>query len=89
MKRFNNFARHWKWTLDFYYTHWNLGQVLEMKGLIEEAIAEYEKAMSLDEDPLPPALLGRLFAKTGRREQALTMLDRLPARRHQALRLAL
>jgi len=49
----------------------NLGQVLEMKGLIEEAIAEYEKAMSLDEDPLPPALLGRLFAKTGRREQGV------------------
>jgi len=37
--------------------------------------------MSLDEDPLPPALLGRLLAKTGRREQALNMLDRL---RHAA-----
>src|SRR6516225_2159549 len=33
---------------DFYYARWNLGQALEMKGLIKEAEAEYEKAIALD-----------------------------------------
>jgi TolB-like protein/Flp pilus assembly protein TadD len=61
----------------FYYAHWNLGQVLEMKGLTNEAMAEYEKAIALDQDPLLQALLGRLYAKTGRKDKALAVLDRL------------
>jgi TolB-like protein/Tfp pilus assembly protein PilF len=61
----------------FYYARWNLGQALEMKGLIKEAMAEYEKAVALNDDPLPLALLGRLYAKIGRRDEALKILERL------------
>jgi len=64
---------------DFYYAHWNLGQALEMKGLIKEAQAEYEKAISLDDDPVPLALLGHLHARLGKRNEALTILERLRA----------
>ena len=61
----------------FYYAHWNLGEVLEMKGLTNEAMSEYKKAIALDPDPLPQALLGHLYAKIGRRDEALATFDRL------------
>jgi TolB-like protein/Tfp pilus assembly protein PilF len=61
----------------FYYAHWNLGQALEVKGLVNEAIAEYEKASALNDDPLSLALLGHLYAKIGRQEEALKFLQRL------------
>jgi len=50
-----------------------------MKGLIKEAQAEYEKAISLDDDPVPLALLGHLHARLGKRNEALTILERLRA----------
>ena len=63
----------------FYYARWNLGQALEMKGLFKEAEAEYEKAMALDDDPVPVALLGHLYATVGKRNEALNVLERLRA----------
>ena len=62
---------------EFYYARWNLGQALEMKGRTEEAMAEYEKAAALNDDPLPLALLGRLYGKVGRKDEALAILKRL------------
>ena len=62
---------------DFYYAHWNLGQAFELKGRTDEAIAEYKKASALNDDPLPLALLGRLYGKIGRREEAQKILARL------------
>ena len=62
---------------NFYYARWNLGQVLEMKGLMKEAEAEYEKAIALDNDPVPLALLGHLYARTGKKVEALNILERL------------
>jgi adenylate cyclase len=41
-------------------------------------MAEYEKALALNhEDPLPMALLGRVYARTGRRDEALKILKQL------------
>jgi TolB-like protein/Tfp pilus assembly protein PilF len=62
---------------EFYYARWNLGLASEMKGLTEQAVAEYRKAIALNDDPLPPALLGRLYARTGRKDEALKILERL------------
>ena len=61
----------------FYYAHWTLGEALALKGANEEAIAEYKKAIALNDDPLPPALLGYLYAKIGRRDDALAILKQL------------
>lgn len=62
---------------DFYYARWNLGQALELKGRIEEAITEYEKASALNDDPLPLAMLGRLYGRIGRKDEALKIQSRL------------
>jgi TolB-like protein/Tfp pilus assembly protein PilF len=61
----------------FYYAHWTLGNALELKGFNQEAIAEYKKAIALNDDPLPRALLGHLYAKTGRKDEALAILKQL------------
>jgi tetratricopeptide (TPR) repeat protein len=61
----------------FYYAHWTLGDALELKGRNDEAIAEYKKAIALNDDPLPPALLGHLYAKIGRKDETLAILKQL------------
>jgi TolB-like protein len=61
----------------FYYAHWTLGNALELKGFNEEAVAEYKKAIALNDDPLPRALLGHLYAKIGRKDEALAILKQL------------
>ena len=61
----------------FYYAHWTLGNALELKGFNEEAIAEYKKAIALNDDPIPRALLGHLYAKLGRKDEALAILKQL------------
>jgi tetratricopeptide (TPR) repeat protein len=48
-----------------------------MKGSFQEAIAEFQKARQLGDHPLTAALLGRAYAVSGRREEALRMLDEL------------
>jgi TolB-like protein/Tfp pilus assembly protein PilF len=72
-------------TLDnkFGYTHWNLGEALYLKGDTAGAIAEYEKARTLDDDPQIVALLGRAYADTGKRDQALELVRDLEARARQ------
>ncbi len=61
----------------FYYAHWTLGNALELKGRNEEAIAEYKKAIALNDDSLPRALLGHLYAKIGRKDEALAILKQI------------
>jgi TolB-like protein/Tfp pilus assembly protein PilF len=61
----------------FAYAHWNLGEAFYLKGDTKAAIAEYEKARSLDDDPEILALLGRAYAETGRRGEALELLAQL------------
>jgi len=40
-------------------------------------MAEYQKAIALNDDPLPLALLGRLYGRIGQKDGALTILKRL------------
>ncbi len=61
----------------FYYAHWCLGLAYQMKGSFREAQAEYEKAFQLNDDPYVLALLGHLFAMSGKKEQALKTLRQL------------
>src|SRR6266446_8688653 len=60
-----------------YYAHYNLGEALEMKDLTENAIAEYQRAIGLNNDPVPQALLGHLYAKIGKKNEARQILQQL------------
>jgi TolB-like protein/Flp pilus assembly protein TadD len=62
---------------NFYYARWQLGEALEAKGFNEEAAAQYKKAIELNDDPLPRALLGHLYARSGRRDEARQILREL------------
>jgi tetratricopeptide (TPR) repeat protein len=64
---------------NFAYAHWNLGEALYHKGDLGAAIAEYEKAAALDDDPEILALLGRAYAESGKKEKALEALGKLKA----------
>jgi adenylate cyclase len=63
---------------NFYYAHWNLGETLYYKGDLVGCIRECEKAHELDpEDSEPLALLAQAYIKTGRKPEALKILDQL------------
>ncbi|HEY0004256.1 MAG TPA: protein kinase [Pyrinomonadaceae bacterium] len=61
----------------FYYAHFELGMAYTMKGSFAEAISEYRQAGELDDDPYVLALLGHAYAMSGRRDEALKVLDQL------------
>ena len=61
----------------FYLAHYYLGEVLQFKGQLTEAIAEYKKAAELNDDPFVLALLGQAHAKLGQRDEALKTLGQL------------
>jgi TolB-like protein/Flp pilus assembly protein TadD len=62
---------------NFYYAHWNLGEVLYYKGDLAGCIRECEKARSLEEDPEALALLAQAYIKTGRKAEGLKILAEL------------
>jgi tetratricopeptide (TPR) repeat protein len=62
---------------NFYFARYNLGMALELKGMFPDALAEYEKAISFSDDPLPLALLGHLYGKLGRKNETLGIIQRL------------
>jgi TolB-like protein/Tfp pilus assembly protein PilF len=61
----------------FYYAHWNLGEALELKGQLPEALGEYKKAAELNDDPLVLGLLAHAYANLGQRDEALKRLEQL------------
>jgi eukaryotic-like serine/threonine-protein kinase len=61
----------------FYYARWTLGETLQLKGQLREAMAEYEKAAELTDDPMVMALLAQGYAKTGQRDKARELLLQL------------
>ena len=68
----------------FYFARYLLGNALELKGKLPEAMAEYQKAMALNDDPFAKGLLGHLYGKMGRKDEALQILSQLrEAREHR------
>jgi serine/threonine-protein kinase len=61
----------------FYFAHWVLGTALQLKGQLSDAIAEYSKAVELNDDPSVLALLGQAYARAGQRVEAQKILARL------------
>jgi TolB-like protein/Tfp pilus assembly protein PilF len=64
----------------FYFARHSLGVALEGKGDLSAAMAEYEKAKALLNDPIATAYVGRLNGKLGRRDDALKALEKLQER---------
>ena len=66
-------------TLDpnFYATRYALATAYHAKGNYAEAIAEYRKALALNDDPWVKALLARSLAKSGQRDEAIKLLGEL------------
>jgi len=63
----------------FSYAHRVFGLALELQGKPADAIAEYEKAISLGEDVPAPAMLGHLYGTIGRKDEATKILRQLEA----------
>jgi tetratricopeptide (TPR) repeat protein len=61
----------------FYLAHYYLGEVLQFKGQLTEAIAEYQKAFDLNHDPFSLAMLGQAYARQGKTDEARKVLARL------------
>ncbi len=61
----------------FFYAHYNLGAVLQVKGDLSGAIAEYEKAKQLNDDPFMSTLYAAAKAQAGDKDAALRMLSEL------------
>jgi len=64
---------------DFAFTHWVLGGLcLVPMGRYDEGIAELQKGIALAESvALPRGLLGYAYAKAGRKDEALRLLEEL------------
>jgi tetratricopeptide (TPR) repeat protein len=60
-----------------YVAHYYLGQILQAKGELTGAIAQYKKSVELDDDPGALALLGQAYARSGKRDEAQKILERL------------
>ncbi len=61
----------------YYFAYINLGQALEMKGARNSAIAEYQKARALNDDPSVLGMLGRAYGLSGNKMEAEKILDQL------------
>jgi tetratricopeptide (TPR) repeat protein len=61
----------------FFLAHYYLGEILQFKGRLTDAIAEYQKAFDLTNDPYPLAALGQARARHGQKDEARKILGRL------------
>ncbi len=61
----------------FYYAYLYLGQALEMKGARDTAIAEYQRARALNDDPAVLGLLAHAYAFSDNKIEAGKILDQL------------
>src|SRR5437867_4053639 len=79
--RFDESARQLRKTLEidptFFYAHFNLGIALQAAGDLSGAIAEYEKAKQLSDNPYVSMLCAQAKAYAGDKDAALRMLSDL------------
>jgi TolB-like protein/tetratricopeptide (TPR) repeat protein len=61
----------------YYFAHVMLGQALEMKSAPDAAIAEYQKARALNDDPSVLGLLARAYGLSGNKTEAEKILNQL------------
>jgi TolB-like protein/Flp pilus assembly protein TadD len=61
----------------YYFAHVMLGQTLEMKSAPDAAIAEYQKARALNDDPSVLGMLGRAYGLSGNKTEAEKILNQL------------
>jgi TolB-like protein/Flp pilus assembly protein TadD len=61
----------------YYFARVILGQALEMKGARDSAIAEYQEARALNDDPSVLGLLAHIYAVSGNKTEALKILEQL------------
>src|SRR5439155_536550 len=77
--RYDEAARQMRKALEIdptsFYAHYNLGIVLQLTGDLPGAIAEYEKAKQLGDNPLVSALCASAKALAGDKNAALRMLS--------------
>jgi TolB-like protein/Tfp pilus assembly protein PilF len=80
-RRFDKAERQARKTLEidpqFFLAHYYLGQVLQFKGHLGEAIAEFQKAFDLNGDPDSLGMLGQGYARNGQKDEAQKVLLRL------------
>ena len=61
----------------FYVAHYYLGEALQFKGKLTDAIAEYQKSADLNNDPYSYAMLGQAYARQGKTDETRKILARL------------
>jgi tetratricopeptide (TPR) repeat protein len=62
---------------DFFFGYQGRGFVLFCQGRTEAAVPDYEKVVALADFPLSHALLGQIYGMTGKRTDALKILEQL------------
>src|SRR2546421_5105604 len=68
---------------NYYFAQWSYGLALELQGKNPQAIAQYERASELTDDPIPLAVLGRAYGLAGRKSDAEKIFARLRESRAQ------
>ena len=80
-RRFDDAERQARKTLEigpqFFRAHYYLGQVLQLKGHLADAISEYQKAFDLNSDAYSLGLVGQAYARNGQKDEAQKVLMRL------------
>ena len=62
---------------NFFLAHYYLGEVLQFKGRLADAIPEFQKAFDLNSDPYSLGMLGQAYARKGQEDEAQKVLARL------------
>jgi adenylate cyclase len=61
----------------FFLAHYYLGGISQLKGRLNEAISEFQKAVDLNNDAYSLAMLGQAYARAGRKDEAQKILARM------------